>query len=58
MSEPRYRFLGHPCTSEQATAWVDNLVYRDTWGDALVVRQRTQLRVRLIRGTTVQKETA
>ena len=58
MTEPRYRFLGHACTTAQATDLPNNLVLRDVPAESLVVRQRTQQQVRLIPATRVVRPVA
>jgi hypothetical protein len=56
MTEPRYKFFYHPCTTPEATALPNNMVVRDTWFDCLVVRQRTETSCALVRSTQVRVE--
>lgn len=52
-AEPRYSFMGHPCTAELATRCVDNLVFFDRLYETLVVRQHTERLIAATKGAMV-----
>jgi len=52
-AEPRYSFMGHPCTAELATRCVDNLVFFDRMYEALVVRRHTERLISATKGAAM-----